>query len=164
VVGPVFSQLYGQTECYPVSVLRKADHDPKAPELLLSCGFPITACDVRILDPDDQAVNPGESGEICVRAPHVMAEYWKRPDATTETLQNGWLHTGDIARMDERGYMFILDRKKDMIVSGGFNIFPREVEDVLSQHAEVAMVAVIGVPDEKWGEAVTAVIVLREGA
>jgi len=163
-IGPVFSQLYGQTECYPVSVLRKADHDPKVPELLLSCGFPIAGCDVKILDNDDQEVKAGEAGEICVRAPHVMAEYWKRPDTTAETLKNAWLHTGDIARMDERGYMFILDRKKDMIVSGGFNIFPREIEDVLSQHADVAMVAVVGVPDDKWGEAVTAVIVPRKGA
>jgi fatty-acyl-CoA synthase len=163
-IGPVFSQLYGQTECYPVSVLRKTDHDPKTPELFLSCGFPIAACEVRILGDDDQEVATGEPGEICVRAPHVMAEYWKRPEQTAETLNNGWLHTGDIARSDERGYMFILDRKKDMIVSGGFNIFPREVEDVLSQHADVAMVAVVGVPGDKWGEAVTAVIVAREGA
>jgi fatty-acyl-CoA synthase len=163
-IGPVFSQLYGQTECYPVSVLRKTDHDPRTPELFLSCGFPIAACEVKILDDDDQEVATGEPGEICVRAPHVMAEYWKRPEQTAETLKNGWLHTGDIARADERGYMFILDRKKDMIVSGGFNIFPREVEDVLSQHADVAMVAVVGVPDDKWGEAVTAVIVAREGA
>ena len=163
-IGPVFSQLYGQTECYPISVLRKADHDPKTPELFLSCGFPIAACDVKILGDDDHEVETGEAGEICVRAPHVMAEYWKRPEQTAETLKNGWLHTGDIARADERGYMFILDRKKDMIVSGGFNIFPREVEDVLSQHADVAMVAVVGVPDDKWGEAVTAVVVVREGA
>jgi fatty-acyl-CoA synthase len=163
-IGPVFSQLYGQTECYPVSVLRKADHDPGTPELFLSCGFPIAACEAKILDDDDQEVKTGEPGEICVRAPHAMAEYWKRPDITTETLRNGWVHTGDIARKDERGYMFILDRKKDMIVSGGFNIFPREVEDVLSQHADVAMVAVVGVPDEKWGEAVTAIVVPREGA
>jgi fatty-acyl-CoA synthase len=163
-IGPVFSQLYGQTECYPVSVLRKADHDLKMPELFLSCGFPIAACEVKILDNDDQEVKTSEAGEICVRAPHVMAEYWKRPETTAETLKNGWLHTGDIARMDERGYMFILDRKKDMIVSGGFNIFPREVEDVLSQHPDVAMVAVVGVPDDKWGEAVTAVVVPREGA
>jgi fatty-acyl-CoA synthase len=162
-IGPVFSQLYGQTECYPVSVLRKADHDPKLPELFLSCGFPIAACEVKILDDDDREVDTGEAGEICVRAPHVMAEYWKRPEQTAETLKNGWLHTGDIARADERGYMFILDRKKDMIVSGGFNIFPREVEDVLSQHVDVAMVAVVGVPDDKWGEAVTAVIVARAG-
>ncbi len=108
-------------------------------------------------------VETGEAGEICVRAPHVMSEYWKRPEQNAETLKNGWLHTGDIARADERGYLFILDRKKDMIVSGGFNIFPREVEDVLSQHADVAMVAVVGVPDDKWGEAVTAVVVPREG-
>lgn len=163
-IGPVFSQLYGQTECYPVSVLRKRDHDPKTPELFLSCGFPIAACEVKILDDNDQEVKTGDAGEICVRAPHVMAEYWKRPDVTAETLKNGWVHTGDIARQDERGYMFILDRKKDMIVTGGFNIFPREVEDVLSQHADVAMVAVVGVPDEKWGEAVTAIVVPREGA
>jgi fatty-acyl-CoA synthase len=162
-IGPVFSQLYGQTECYPVSVLRKADHDPKTPELFLSCGFPIAACEVKILDDDDREVDSGEAGEICVRASHVMAEYWKRPEQTAETLKNGWLHTGDTARADERGYMFILDRKKDMIVSGGFNIFPREVEDVLSQHADVAMVAVVGVPDDKWGEAVTAVVVARAG-
>lgn len=163
-IGPVFSQLYGQTECYPVSVLRKKDHDPRTPELFLSCGFPISACEVKILDDDDQEVKTGDAGEICVRAPHVMAEYWKRPDVTAETLKNGWVHTGDIARKDERGYLFILDRKKDMIVSGGFNIFPREVEDVLSQHADVAMVAVVGIPDEKWGEAVTAIVVPREGA
>jgi fatty-acyl-CoA synthase len=162
-IGPVFSQLYGQTECYPVSVLRKVDHDLGMPELFLSCGFPIAACEVKILDGDDREVETGEAGEICVRAPHVMAEYWKRPETTEETLKNGWLHTGDIARKDERGYMFILDRKKDMIVSGGFNIFPREVEDVLSQHADVAMCAVVGVPDDKWGEAVTAVVVAREG-
>ncbi|HVV40037.1 MAG TPA: AMP-binding protein [Nitrobacter sp.] len=160
-IGPVFSQLYGQTECYPVSVLRKADHDPKNPALFLSCGFPIAACETKILNDDDQEVAAGEAGEICVRAPHVMAEYWKRPEQTAETLKNGWLHTGDIARADERGYMYILDRKKDMIVSGGFNIFPREVEDVLSTHADVAMVAVVGIPDDKWGEAVTAVVVAR---
>ncbi len=163
-IGPVFSQLYGQTECYPVSVLRKADHDPKNPELFLSCGFPIAACEVKVLDDEDREVATGEAGEICVRASHVMAEYWRRPEQSAETLKNGWLHTGDIARADQRGYLFILDRKKDMIVSGGFNIFPREVEDVLSQHADVAMVAVVGVPDDKWGEAVTAIVVAREGA
>jgi fatty-acyl-CoA synthase len=163
-IGPVFSQLYGQTECYPASVLRKADHDPNNPELFLSCGFPIAACQMKILDDDDREVATGEAGEICIRASHVMAEYWKRPEQTAETLKNGWLHTGDIAKADERGYMYILDRKKDMIVSGGFNIFPREVEDVLSTHADVAMVAVVGVPDDKWGEAVTAIVVARAGA
>ena len=163
-IGPVFSQLYGQTECYPVSVLRKADHDAGRPELFASCGFPIASCAVTLRDEDNNEVKQGEAGEICVRAPHAMEQYWKRPEQTAETFKGGWLHTGDIARADERGYLYIVDRKKDMIVSGGFNIFPREVEDVLSQHADVAMVAVVGVPDDKWGEAVTAVIVAREGA
>jgi fatty-acyl-CoA synthase len=162
-IGPVFSQLYGQTECYPVSVLRKADHDPSQPELFLSCGFPIAGCEAKILDDQDCEVPTGQAGEICVRASHVMAEYWRRPEQTAETLKNGWLHTGDVARADERGYMFILDRKKDMIVTGGFNVFPREVEDVLATHADVAVVAVIGIPDDKWGEAVTAVIVPKPG-
>jgi len=162
-IGPVLSQLYGQTECYPVSVLRKADHDPSQPELFLSCGFPIAGCEAKILDDQDRELPTGQAGEICVRAPHVMAEYWRRPEQTAESLKNGWLHTGDIARADERGYMFILDRKKDMIVTGGFNVFPREVEDVLATHADVAVVAVIGVPDDKWGEAVTAVIVPKPG-
>src|SRR5262249_24239112 len=137
-IGPVFSQLYGQTECYPVSVLRRADHDPKTPELFLSCGFPIAACEVKILDGNDQEVATGDAGEICVRASHVMAEYWKRPDITAETLRSGGLHTRDIAPRAERGHPVILDRKKDMIVSRGFTTFPREVEDVLSQHADVA--------------------------
>jgi fatty-acyl-CoA synthase len=145
-------------------VLRKSDHDKAQPELFESCGMPIATCDARILNDADEEVAVAEPGEICVRAPHVMKEYWNRPDQTAEAFRNGWLHTGDIARRDERGYMFILDRKKDMIVSGGFNIFPREVEDVLCTHPEVAMVAVVGVPDSKWGEAVTAVIVPRPGA
>jgi len=163
-IGPVFAQLYGQTECYPVSVLRKADHDRARPDLFLSCGFPISACDVRGHDENDHPVPVGEPGEICVRAPHAMREYWRRPEQTAEALRNGWLHTGDIARADERGYLFILDRKKDMIVTGGFNVYPREVEDVLATHPDVAMVAVIGVPDAKWGEAVKAVVVPRPGA
>ena len=163
-IGPVFSQLYGQTECYPIAVLRKADHDRNAPELALSCGFPVDACEVKILDDAGEEVAVGEPGEICVRSPYVMAEYWKRPEQTASTLRNGWLHTDDIARADDRGYMFILDRKKDMIVSGGFNIYPREVEDVLATHAGVLMAAVMGAPDDKWGEAVTAFIVARGDA
>jgi fatty-acyl-CoA synthase len=163
-IGPVFSQLYGQTECYPVSVLRKADHDTRRPELFASCGFPIASCSVTLRDEDNNEVKAGEAGEICVRAPHAMEQYWKRPEQTAETFKGGWLHTGDIARADERGYLYIVDRKKDMIVSGGFNIFPREVEDVLSSHPDVAMAAVIGVPHEKWGEAVTALIVAKPGA
>ena len=163
-IGPVFSQLYGQTECYPVSVLGRADHDARRPELFASCGFPVSSCRVTLRDDDNNEVAPGEAGEICVRAPHAMEQYWKRPEQTAETFAGGWLHTGDIARADERGYLYIVDRKKDMIVSGGFNIFPREVEDVLSSHPDVAMAAVIGVPHEKWGEAVAALVVARPGA
>ena len=163
-IGSVFSQLYGQTECYPISVLRKADHDAARPELFASCGFPIASVDVAILDDQDQPVAPGGAGEICVRAAHAVGSYWKRPEQTAELFRNGWLHTGDIARMDERGYMFILDRKKDMIVSGGFNIYPRDVEDALSTHAGVAMASVIGAPDPKWGETVVAMVVRRPGA
>jgi fatty-acyl-CoA synthase len=163
-IGPVFSQLYGQTECYPISVLRKADHDRNRPELFSSCGFPVSSVAATILDDADQPVKPGESGEICVRATHAVGSYWKRPEQTAELFRSGWVHTGDIARMDERGYMFILDRKKDMIVSGGFNIYPRDVEDALSSHAGVAVAAVVGAPDAKWGEAVVAMVVARPGA
>jgi fatty-acyl-CoA synthase len=163
-IGPKFSQLYGQTECYPVSLLGRADHDARRPELFTSCGFPVASCRVSLRDDDNSEVAPGEAGEICVRAPQAMEEYWKRPEQTAETFKGGWLHTGDIARADERGYLYIVDRKKDMIVSGGFNIYPREVEDVLSAHPDVAMAAVIGVPHEKWGEAVTALVVVKPGA
>ena len=163
-IGPVFSQLYGQTECYPIAVLRKSDHGRNTPELALSCGFPVEGCEVKILDDADQEVAVGDPGEICVRSPYVMAEYWKRPEQTASTTFTAkWLasHRDDIARADDRGYMFILDRKKDMIVSGGFNIYPRDVEDVLATHPRVLMVAVIGAPDDKWGEAVTAFVVAR---
>jgi len=163
-IGPVFSQLYGQTECYPISVLRKADHDARNPELFASCGFPIASVDVAILDDQDNPAAPGAPGEICVRAAHAVGSYWKRPELTAELFRNGWLHTGDIARMDERGYMFILDRKKDMIVSGGFNIYPRDVEDALSTHVGVAMASVVGAPDPKWGETVVAMVVRKPGA
>lgn len=160
-IGPVFSQLYGQTECYPVAVLPKADHDPARPELFSACGFPIAACDVAVLDEEGNPVPQGEAGEICVRAAHVMDGYWNRPEQTAETLAGGWLHTSDMARCDEEGRLYIVDRKKDMIISGGFNIYPKEIEDVLTGHPGVAQAAVIGVPDNKWGEAVTAMVVRR---
>jgi fatty-acyl-CoA synthase len=162
-IGPVFSQLYGQTECYPIAVLAKADHDPARPDRFAACGHAVASCAVRLLDPDGNDVAPGEAGEICVRAPQVMEGYWKRPEATAEALRGGWLHTGDVARADDEGCLFIVDRTKDMIVSGGFNIYPREVEDALTTHPAVAMAAVIGVPDPKWGEAVMALIVCRAG-
>lgn len=161
-IGPVFSQLYGQTECYPISVLRRAEHAD--PTLEGSCGVPISTVDVALLDPEGNPVDPGEPGEICVRGPGTMEEYWHKPDLTAQAFAYGWLHTGDVARRDDRGYLTIVDRTKDMIISGGFNVFPREVEDALTSHDAVAMAAVFGLPDEKWGEAVTAAVVLRPGA
>jgi fatty-acyl-CoA synthase len=161
-IGPVFSQLYGQTECYPISVLRRGEHAD--PALEGSCGVPISTVEVTLLDPAGDPVPPGEPGEICARGPAVMEEYWRKPELTAEAFAHGWLHTGDVARMDERGYLTIVDRTKDMIISGGFNVFPREVEDALTSHSAVAVAAVFGVPDEKWGEAVTAAVVLRPGA
>lgn len=162
-IGPVFAQLYGQSECYPISVLSKADHDKARPELFTSCGFPLANCQVALLNEAGEPVAPGEAGEICVRAPQVMGHYWKRPEQTEDAFRHGWLHTGDVARADERGYLYIVDRMKDMIVTGGFNVFPREVEDALTTHPAVAMAAVIGVPDEKWGEAVKALVVRKPG-
>jgi fatty-acyl-CoA synthase len=162
-IGPVFSQLYGQTECYPVSVLRREDHDPARPELFQSCGAPCSSVDIALLDGEHQEVSTGDVGEICVRAPQMMEEYWRRPEQTAETMAGGWVHTGDMARADEQGLLYIVDRKKDMIISGGFNIYPKEIEDVLSADPNVAQAAVIGVPDEKWGESVTAIVVPRAG-
>ena len=106
----------------------------------------------------------GEAGEICVAGPLLAGGYWNLPEASAETFRDdGWMHTGDIARADEAGFWYIVDRTRDMIVTGGFNVFPREVEDVVATHPAVAQVAVIGTPDERWGEAVTALVVLREG-
>ncbi len=163
-IGPVFSQLYGQTECYPISLLGKSDHDLARHGLFASCGAPVSATEVCLLDDEGRPVPAGEPGEICVRAPHAMEAYWQQDSLTQVTLVNGWLHTGDVARADPNGHLFIVDRKKDMIVSGGFNVYPREVEDVLTADASVAMAAVIGVPDARWGEAVIAVVVARPGA
>src|SRR5699024_4747315 len=160
-IGPVFGQLYGQTECYPVSVLSREDHED--PARLLSCGRPVQSVDVRILDPLGEEVPLGDSGELCIRGRGAMDGYWQRDDLTAETIVDGWLHTGDIARQDEEGYLYIVDRKKDMIISGGFNVYPREVEDALAAHPAVAQAAVFGVPDDKWGEQVTAAVVLRPG-
>lgn len=164
--GPVFMQLYGQSEApNTVTVLRQQDHDPvNRPELLASCGSPVGDSQVRLLDDDGNEVAPGEVGEICVRGPLVMVGYWNKPEETARALRHGWLYTGDMARADADGYLYVVDRSKDMIISGGFNVYPREVEDVLAGHPAVAAAAVIGVPDGKWGEAVKACIVLREGA
>lgn len=162
-IGPVFSQLYGQSECYPIAALPKSDHDPSRPHLLAACGFASAACELALLDNDLKKVALGEVGEICVRGGLVMSGYWNQSELSAEALEGGWLHTGDLARCDEEGRMYIVDRKKDMVVTGGFNVYPREVEDVLSSHSAVLRTAVIGVPDEKWGESVKALVVLRPG-
>ena len=104
-----------------------------------------------------------EIGEICVRGDHAMTGYWKNEEATAEAIRSGWVHTGDLARMDEEGHVYIVDRKKDLIISGGFNIYPREVENAICRHPGVHEAVVFGVPDEKWGEAVNALVVLKEG-
>jgi fatty-acyl-CoA synthase len=165
IFGNVFVQLYGQTEAPQIiTTLRKADHDPASPRRLGSCGRPSPTVDVKLFDANMNEVGLEEPGEICVRGALVMDGYWKRPDATVDAFRGGWLHTGDVAVRDEDGYLYIVDRTKDMIISGGFNIYPREVEDALMAHGAVASAAVIGVPDEKWGEAVKAFVVLKPGA
>lgn len=163
-IGPIFSQLYGQTECYPVAVLPKIDHRADAPELFGSCGIPVATADVRIVGGDGQFVEGGEIGEICVRSSATMDEYLNLPDLTAETLADGWLRTGDLGRFDEQGYLYLCDRKKDLVITGGFNVYPREVEDALHAHPDVLEASVFGVPDERWGEAVTAAVVLRAGS
>ena len=162
--GQVFYQFYGQSESPMVLVnMRKEDHDLSKPERLSACGRPTPWLDVALLDSDNQPVAQGEAGEICVRGPINMKAYLHLPEQTAETLAGDWLHTGDVGRLDDEGFLYIVDRTKDMIVSGGFNVFPREVEDVISANGSVAQVAVIGVPSEQWGEEVKAVVVLRPG-
>ena len=163
-IGPVFAQAYGQSECYPISYLSKADHDPSRPEILASCGHPLANVTVRLLDEAGEEVAMGEAGEICVRAPHAFTGYVNDPEATSAALKNGWHHTGDIARADKEGRLYIVDRKRDMIVSGGFNVYPQEVEAVIAAQPGVAANAVIGVPDDKWGEVVCAYVVRRPDA
>lgn len=162
--GPIFFQFFGQTEAPMVLThLKRAEHDLTRPERLASCGRPVPWMHIALLDGDNQPVGPGESGEICTRGPLVMNGYKGLAAETAEALSGDWLHTGDVGRFDEEGYLYIVDRTKDMVITGGFNVFPREVEDVLTTHPAVSMVAVIGVPDDKWGEAVKAVVVLKPG-
>jgi fatty-acyl-CoA synthase len=159
--GPIFAQYYGQSEApMVITYLAKGDHDEKR---LTSCGRPTLFARVALLGDDGNPVPQGEVGEICVSGPLLSGGYWNLPDETSRTFHDGWMHTGDLAREDEDGFYYIVDRTKDMIVTGGFNVFPREVEDVIAEHPAIAQVCVIGTPDEKWGEAVTAVVVLRPG-
>ncbi|MHB1011503.1 MAG: long-chain-fatty-acid--CoA ligase [Desulfobacteria bacterium] len=164
----VFVQIYGQAESpMTISVLRKEEHLLEGTEVqmkrLASAGIPRTDVEVRIVDEKDKELPPGKMGEIVVRGEVVMKGYWKNPKATAETLRGGWLHTGDLGIIDETGYVYILDRAKDMIISGGENIYSREIEDVILLHPSVHEVAVIGVPDDTWGEAIKAIVSLKEG-
>jgi fatty-acyl-CoA synthase len=147
-----------------ITYLSKQDHVSGGEERLSSCGRPSAFIRTALLDEDGNPVPQGEPGEICVAGPLLSGGYWKLPDVTAETFRDGWMHTGDVAREDEDGFWYIVDRTKDMIVTGGFNVFPREVEDVLTAHPAVAAAGVIGVPDATWGEAVKAIVVLRPGA
>lgn len=161
-----FFQGYGQTETAPnVSMLLDKYHDPQGPfaAKIASAGQPIFTVEVRIVDAQDRQVPQGDIGEIAVRGPNVMAGYWNNPEDTAYALRGGWMHTGDLGYMDEDGFLYVVDRKKDMIISGGENVYSVEVEKVIYQHPAVAMCAVIGVPDEKWGEAIHAVVVLKQG-
>ncbi len=168
--GPVLSQGYGAGETTGgVIALSIDDHrlaiEGDRAELLGSCGRPVSFSDIQILNEQGNPVQEGEIGEICVRGPDVFDGFWKAPQATSDALdQDGWLHTGDLARIDALGYIYIIDRKKDMLVSGGFNVYPNEVEAALAQHPAVYEACVVGIPDERWGESVKAVVVLRQGA
>jgi acyl-CoA synthetase (AMP-forming)/AMP-acid ligase II len=168
IFGQRLTQSYGQAEALmAISRLPADEHILEGSEKevgrLASAGWPYSTNEVRIVDPQDKEVKRGEIGEIVVRGKIVMKGYWQKPEATAEALKDGWIHTGDLGTMDEEGYIYLVDRKKDMIISGGYNIYAREVEDVLHSHPAVSEAAVIGVPDESWGEAIKAMVLLKPG-
>ncbi|MEQ8936617.1 MAG: AMP-binding protein, partial [Amphiplicatus sp.] len=155
-----FMQFYGATEANGAfSILRPDEHDLDNEATLQSCGRPLPLIEFRIVDGDGNEAPVGEPGELLVRAPAITAGYWNQPETTESVMRNGWYKTGDVARRDEEGLYYIVDRVKDMIVSGGENIYSSEVENALSTHAAVAAVAVIGVPSDRWGEEVKAIVI-----
>ncbi|MCY1440106.1 Long-chain-fatty-acid--CoA ligase [compost metagenome] len=159
-----FFQGYGMTEMAPVITTLGPDYhcaEHAASGKMYSAGLPGISVEVRIVDEDDNEVPRGTVGEICARGPNVMLGYWNKPEATAEALRGGWMHTGDGGYMDEDGFLYVCDRIKDMIVSGGENVYSAEVEKAISSHPAVAQVAVIGIPSDKWGESVHAVIVTK---
>src|SRR4051794_13815790 len=167
--GPRLAQIYGQGETpMTITALSKADHadrdHPRWRDRLQTVGVARTDVEVRVVDDDDRDLPAGEIGEVVVRGDVVMAGYWNQPDATSEALRGGWLHTGDVGSFDADGYLTLRDRSKDLIISGGMNIYPREVEEALLHHAGVRSVAVIGQPDPEWGETVVAFVVPADGA
>lgn len=165
VFGPRLAQHYGQSEApSTITLLSRHEHTPDnlAGGLLSSAGCAWTTVRIRIADDTGADVAEGEIGEVLVRAPHVMTGYWRRPDLSAAALRDGWLHTNDLGRMDRRGFVYLLGRKDEMIISGGFNIAPREVEDALCSHPAVLEAAVLGKPDEAWGDIVVAFVSLRD--
>ncbi|MGT2434197.1 AMP-binding protein (plasmid) [Cupriavidus basilensis] len=167
-IGPILAQGYGASESTSgVARLSIADHAhaiTHRPERLASCGRPFAESEVRVIDETGNDVSGDAIGEIVIRGEDVFQGYWGAPELTAEAVVDGWLRTGDLARVDEEGYLYLVDRKKDMIISGGFNVYPTEVEAVLYRHPDVFEACVIGVPDQTWGESVKAVVTLREGA
>jgi acyl-CoA synthetase (AMP-forming)/AMP-acid ligase II len=168
VFGPIFMQAYGMTEHGPISVLFKHQHLPEGSAIeagrLASAGQPFLGVEVRVTRDDGGECTVGEIGEICMRSAVVMQGYWNNPEATRQAIGDGWMHSGDLGYFDDEGFLFVVDRKKDMIISGGENIYSREVEETLMLHPAVLEACVIGVPDEKWGESVKAFVALRAGA
>jgi fatty-acyl-CoA synthase len=167
-IGPVMGQLFGQSEApMMISTLAPADHFHEdgslAHERLSSAGRPTPLTTVAIMDDEGHVLDPGERGEIVVRGPLVMAGYYKNPAASADATRHGWHRTGDIGYLDGDNYLFIVDRAKDMIITGGFNVYSAEVEQALLAHPAIQDCAVVGLPDEKWGERVTAVLQLRPG-
>ncbi len=165
--GPIFVQMYGATEGSGTAlpaVAHRPDGDARDIRRLSSIGHPLPGIQIKLMDEDDNEVPTGQPGELCYRGAVMMRGYWNNADATMDALRGGWMHTGDIAKYDEDGYLYLVDRKKDMIISGGENVYSREVEEALLTHPEISEAAVIGVPHEKWGEAVCAVLVLKPGA
>ncbi|MFC1532966.1 long-chain-fatty-acid--CoA ligase [Thermodesulfobacteriota bacterium] len=169
VFGPIFSQGYGQTESGPqiTSLPRKAhqvlDRPLEEQRVLSSCGQPSLGVHVRVVDDNNNDVEPGSVGEIIAQSDSIMSEYWHRPKETGEAIIDGWLHTGDLGYYDDKGFIYIVDRKKDMIVTGGENVYSREVEDILYRHPAISETAVIGIPDPVWVERVHALVVLKDG-
>jgi len=161
--GPRLYQLFGQGES-PMTItgLPQSCHENKS--RLETCGYARTGVEVKIFDAQDRELPPGETGEIVTRSDCVMAGYWENPEATASTLRGGWLHTGDVGSLDEQGFLTIRDRSKDLIISGGSNIYPREIEEVLLRHAAVAECSVVGRPHAEWGEEVVAFVVLKKAA
>ena len=168
-LGNVLQQVYGMSETGPaITILRREDHAAAIARnddrRLLSCGRPCLDVNVRAVDDAGNDVKPGEIGEVLVASDSLMTGYWRLPELSAEALRAGWLHTGDLGVWDDEGYLYLVDRKKEMIVSGSENVYPREVENVLYAHPDVSEVAVIGVPDERWGDTVLAIVVPKPGA